>query len=105
MVVPFILCQERVHKRPFGQFADIPEVVEESFHVVFSQDEVQQRVIEQDIEFLVDKLSSQTSEKCDGFVKTVWSECPREVASKLGVSRRPRSQAKTKCCTVFLCRR
>ena len=47
--VPFFVCQDRVQQRTSKHFSDTLEVVEEPFFVVS-----QQRIIEQNIEFLVD---------------------------------------------------
>ena len=65
--VPILVCQDSVQKRAFEQFADVPEVLEEPFFVGFPRNKVQQRVVEQNIEFLVDRFKSQTSDNCGSF--------------------------------------
>ena len=69
--VPTFVFQGRIQQRTFEQFADNPEVEELVFKVV-SQDRVQQRVVEQNIEVPVDKFISQISVKSVEVVKTVF---------------------------------
>ena len=103
---PQFVSRDRVQQRAFEQFADISKVVEEPFFRGFSQDKVQQRVLEQHIEFLVDKFRSRNvGEVCRCCESCVSGESPREVVNREGFRQCARSQAKTTCCTVFLCRR
>ena len=67
--VPFFVCQDRVQERTFQQFADIPEVVERSFVVVFFPEQGPLSSIETP----VDTFMSQTSE-CVEVAKAVQLE-------------------------------
>ena len=82
--VSCFVFRDRIQPRTVEQIADISEVVEELFFVGLSQDKVQRRVPEQNIEFPVDKFRSQTSEKCVDVVAAVCLERDAERSCEQG---------------------
>ena len=87
--MPKMVPQNRIQQQTTEQIVDTP-----AFEV-FSQDTVQQRFVEQNIENPVDESISQHLEESVEISKTVL-QLLRGFVNKVGLSKCPRSQAKTK---------
>ena len=101
--VPYFVFEDRTLPRVVEQFSDFSEVLEELFFVGFSQD-ISGVLLSSTSNFPWTSSSHKHRRRVSSeVVKTVCLE--REVVNRVGFSKCPRSQAKIKGCTMFLCHR